>query len=53
MFESVMWLIVVAGGPLLLLVLLAYVIVTRRRRGPAEHRESDRATDRLYHQDKD
>jgi len=52
MFESFMWLIVVAGGPLLLVVLMAYVVVTRRHLGPAERRESDRATDQLYRQDK-
>lgn len=52
MFESVMWLLVVAGGPLLLVILMAYVVARHRRPGPAERRESDRATDRLYHEDK-
>ncbi|ESY74913.1 hypothetical protein NKH57_17445 [Mesorhizobium sp. M1050] len=52
MFESVMWLIVVAGGPLLLIILMAYVLLTRRRLGPAESKERDRATDRLYRQDR-
>ncbi|MER8465392.1 hypothetical protein [Mesorhizobium sp. M1409] len=45
-------LIVVAGGPLLLILLMAYVVLTRRRPGPAESRERDRATDRLYRQDR-
>ena len=48
MFENSMWLFVVVGGPLILLIIFAYVIVTRRRKGPAEQRERDRATDRLY-----
>ncbi|WP_254026930.1 hypothetical protein [Mesorhizobium ventifaucium] len=53
MFENSMWLIVVAGGPLLLAILLAYALLTWRRRGPAERRESDRATERLYREEKD
>ncbi|RUU20823.1 hypothetical protein EOD10_07065 [Mesorhizobium sp. M7A.T.Ca.TU.009.01.3.2] len=48
MFGDIMWLVVVAGGPLLLIVLMAYAVIARRRRGPAEQRESDRATNRLY-----
>ncbi|MER9593673.1 hypothetical protein [Mesorhizobium sp. M0244] len=46
-----MWLLVVAGGPLLLAIVFAYALLTQRRRGPAERREADRATERLY-QDK-
>ncbi|WP_254019742.1 hypothetical protein [Mesorhizobium escarrei] len=53
MFENSMWLIVVAGGPLLLAILLAYALLTWRRRGPAERRESDRATERLYREEND
>lgn len=53
MFENSMWLIVVAGGPLLLAILLAYALLTRRPRGPAERRESDRATERLYREEND
>lgn len=53
MFENSMWLIVVAGGPLLLAILLAYALLTWRRRGPAERRESDRATERLYRDEND
>ena len=53
MFENSMWLIVVAGGPLLLAILLAYAHLTWRRRGPAERRESDRATERLYREEND
>ncbi|RVB79126.1 MULTISPECIES: hypothetical protein [unclassified Mesorhizobium] len=53
MFENNMWLIVVAGGPLLLAILIAYALITRRDRGPAERRESDRATERLYREQRD
>ncbi|RWK41437.1 hypothetical protein [Mesorhizobium sp.] len=53
MFENTMWLIVVAGGPLLLAILLAYALLTWRRRGPAERRESKRATERLYREEND
>jgi hypothetical protein len=53
MFENSMWLIVVAGGPLLLAILIAYALLTWRHRGPAERRESDRATERLYREEKD
>jgi hypothetical protein len=52
MFENIMWLIVVAGGPLLLAILIAYALLTWRHRGPAERRESDRATKRLYREEK-
>ncbi|MCP9228717.1 hypothetical protein NKJ72_10395 [Mesorhizobium sp. M0045] len=48
-----LWLLVVAGGPLLLAVLIAYALLTQRRRGPAERRESERATERLYQEKKD
>ena len=47
MFENSMWLFVVAGGPLIVAILIAYALLNRRPRGPAERRESDRATDRL------
>ncbi|ESW85150.1 MULTISPECIES: hypothetical protein [unclassified Mesorhizobium] len=53
MFETSLWLLVVAGGPLLLAILIAYALLTQRRRGPAERRESDRATERLYQEKKD
>lgn len=53
MFENSMWLLVVAGGPLVLAILIAYALLTRRRRGPAERRESKRATERLYREEKD
>ncbi|MGX9115311.1 hypothetical protein ACWTU6_01245 [Mesorhizobium sp. BHbsci] len=53
MFENSMWLLVVAGGPLILAILIAYALLTRRRRGPAERRESARATERLYREEKD
>lgn len=53
MFENSMWLIVVAGGPLLLAILIAYALLTQRDRSPAERRESDRATERLYREQKD
>ncbi|RWO52767.1 MAG: hypothetical protein E5Y10_29625 [Mesorhizobium sp.] len=53
MFENSMWLIVVAGGPLLLAIVLAYALLTWRRREPAERRESDRATERLYREEND
>ncbi|WP_164783905.1 MULTISPECIES: hypothetical protein [unclassified Mesorhizobium] len=53
MFENSMWLLVVAGGPLILAILIAYALLTRRRRGPAERRESERATERLYREEKD
>ncbi|RWN54990.1 hypothetical protein [Mesorhizobium sp.] len=53
MFENSMWLIVVAGGPLLLAIVLAYALLTWRRRGPAERRESDRATEGLYREEND
>ena len=52
MFENGMWLFVVAGGPLIIAILIAYALLTRRRRGPAERRESARATERLYRQNK-
>ncbi|MER8405279.1 MULTISPECIES: hypothetical protein [unclassified Mesorhizobium] len=53
MFETSLWLLVVAGGPLLLAILIAYALLTQRRRSPAERRESDRATERLYQEKKD
>ncbi|MBZ9883428.1 hypothetical protein LB535_13800 [Mesorhizobium sp. CA10] len=43
-----LWAFVVIGGPIILLFVLVYALLTRRHRGPAERRESDRATERLY-----
>lgn len=51
MFENSMWLLVVAGGPLILAILIAYALLTQRRRGPAERREGERATERLYREE--
>jgi len=48
MVENMLWLLVVAGGPLVIAVLVAYALLNRRPLGPAERRERDRATDRLY-----
>jgi hypothetical protein len=48
-----MWMLVVAGGPLILLLAILYALFTRRRMGPAERRESDRATERLYREQED
>lgn len=53
MLGTDLWLFVVAGGPLILMLVIIYALFTRRRRGPAEQRESDRATERLYHERKD
>ncbi|WP_292416840.1 hypothetical protein [Mesorhizobium sp.] len=53
MFGSDLWLFVVAGGPLILLIAIIYVLFTRRHRGPVERRDSDRATERLYREQKD
>lgn len=48
MFENGMWLLIVAGGPLILAILIAWALLTRRRPGPAERRERDEATRKLY-----
>ncbi len=48
MFENFMWLVIVAGGPLLIAILLAWALLKRRRPGPAEQRERDEATRKVY-----
>lgn len=48
MFENEMWLLLLTLGPILLAGLIAFALLTRRKQSPAERREQDAATRRLY-----
>lgn len=48
MFENEMWLLLLTVGPILLAGVIAFALLTRRRESPAERRERDAATRKLY-----
>ncbi|MFE0014684.1 hypothetical protein ACFWXH_07565 [Mesorhizobium sp. NPDC059054] len=48
MFENEMWLLLLTVGPIVLAGVIAFALLTRRRKSPAEQREQDAATRRLY-----
>ncbi|WFP62147.1 MULTISPECIES: hypothetical protein [unclassified Mesorhizobium] len=53
MFGTDLWTFAVIGGPVILLLVIVYALAARRNKRPVERRESDRATERLYREQKD